>query len=90
MMPGRIALSVTDARDLAEGALRGIGLRIAETAGYAVAITFMLSYLKSEKLADGVASLLPLHPDRPAGPHLAEQGHHEGTRRRSRRACGGR
>ena len=28
--------------------LRGIGLRIAETAGYAVSITFMLSYLKNE------------------------------------------
>jgi MFS transporter, MHS family, shikimate and dehydroshikimate transport protein len=31
--------------------LRGIGLRIAETAGYAVAITYMMSYLKSSKLA---------------------------------------
>jgi MFS transporter, MHS family, shikimate and dehydroshikimate transport protein len=31
--------------------LRGIGLRIAETAGYAVAITYMMSYLKTSKLA---------------------------------------
>jgi len=31
--------------------LRGIGLRIAETAGYAVSITYMLSYLKGAKLA---------------------------------------
>ena len=31
--------------------LRGIGLRIAETAGYAVSITYMLSYLKGAELA---------------------------------------
>ncbi len=31
--------------------LRGIGLRIAETAGYAVSITYMLSYLKGADLA---------------------------------------
>jgi len=31
--------------------LRGIGLRIAETAGYAVSITYMLSYLKNAELA---------------------------------------
>lgn len=31
--------------------LRGIGLRIAETAGYAVSITYMLSYLKGSGLA---------------------------------------
>lgn len=37
--------------------LRGIGLRVAETAGYAVSITFMLSYLKSEKLADNTLTL---------------------------------
>ncbi len=37
--------------------LRGIGLRVAETAGYAVAITFMLSYLKSEHLADNTLTL---------------------------------
>ena len=40
--------------------LRGIGLRIAETAGYAVSITFMLSYLKSEKLADNTLTLTAL------------------------------
>ena len=27
--------------------VRGIGLRVAETAGYAVSITYMISYLKS-------------------------------------------
>lgn len=31
--------------------LRGIGLRIAETAGYAVSITYMISYLKGAELA---------------------------------------
>ena len=31
--------------------LRGIALRIAETAGYAVSITYMLSYLKGAELA---------------------------------------
>jgi len=31
--------------------LRGVGLRIAETAGYAVSITYMLSYLKGAELA---------------------------------------
>lgn len=31
--------------------LRGIGLRIAETAGYAVAITYMIAYLKDQNLA---------------------------------------
>ncbi len=31
--------------------LRGIGLRIAETAGYAVSVTYMLSYLKGAELA---------------------------------------
>ena len=31
--------------------LRGIGLRVAETAGYAVSITYMLSYLKGAELA---------------------------------------
>ena len=40
--------------------LRGIGLRIAETAGYAVAITFMLSYLKTEKLADNTLTLVAI------------------------------
>jgi MFS transporter, MHS family, shikimate and dehydroshikimate transport protein len=40
--------------------LRGIGLRVAETAGYAVSITFMLSYLKSENLADNTLTLTAL------------------------------
>ncbi len=31
--------------------LRGIGLRVAETAGYAVSITYMISYLKGAELA---------------------------------------
>jgi MFS transporter, MHS family, shikimate and dehydroshikimate transport protein len=31
--------------------LRGIGLRVAETAGYAVSITYMISYLKGSHLA---------------------------------------
>src|SRR6476646_4937581 len=42
-----VAVIKTDWRNI----LRGIGLRIAETAGYAVAITYMMSYLKSSKLA---------------------------------------
>ena len=33
----------------------GIGLRIAETAGYAVSITYMISYLNSQHLADKTA-----------------------------------
>jgi MFS family permease len=40
--------------------VRGFGLRVAETAGYAVSITFMLSYLKSEKLASNSATLTAL------------------------------
>ncbi|MER5394184.1 MFS transporter [Saccharopolyspora sp. NPDC002686] len=40
--------------------LRGIGLRIAETAGYAVAITYMISYLKSEELASSDETILSL------------------------------
>jgi MFS family permease len=40
--------------------LRGIGLRIAETAGYAVAITYMISYLESEKLATSGETILAL------------------------------
>lgn len=40
--------------------LRGFGLRVAETAGYAVSITFMLSYLKSEKLAENSQTLVAL------------------------------
>jgi MFS transporter, MHS family, shikimate and dehydroshikimate transport protein len=40
--------------------VRGIGLRVAETAGYAVAITYMISYLKSEKLASSRETILAL------------------------------
>jgi MHS family shikimate/dehydroshikimate transporter-like MFS transporter len=40
--------------------LRGIGLRVAETAGYAVAITYMISYLKSAKLATPTQTLVAL------------------------------
>jgi hypothetical protein len=32
--------------------LRGIGLRVAETAGYAVSITYMISYLNTSKLTE--------------------------------------
>ena len=40
--------------------LRAFCLRIAETAGYAVSVTFMLSYLVSEELADRSVSLTGL------------------------------
>lgn len=40
--------------------LRAFCLRITETAGYAVTVTFMLSYLASEKLADRPVSLTGL------------------------------
>jgi MFS transporter, MHS family, shikimate and dehydroshikimate transport protein len=40
--------------------LRGIGLRVAETAGYAVSITYMISYLKSSELATASETLLAL------------------------------
>jgi MFS transporter, MHS family, shikimate and dehydroshikimate transport protein len=40
--------------------LRGIGLRVAETAGYAVSITYMISYLKSSKLATPTETLVSL------------------------------
>jgi MFS transporter, MHS family, shikimate and dehydroshikimate transport protein len=40
--------------------LRGIGLRVAETAGYAVSITYMISYLKSAKLATPTQTLVAL------------------------------
>lgn len=40
--------------------LRGIGLRIAETAGYAVAITYMISYLHTTKLATSANTILAL------------------------------
>ena len=40
--------------------LRGIGLRIAETAGYAVSITYMISYLKNDELATKSETLTAL------------------------------
>ncbi|KAA0102009.1 MFS transporter [Mycolicibacterium sp. P1-18] len=40
--------------------VRGIGLRIAETAGYAVSITYMISYLKGAQLATKTETLLAL------------------------------
>ena len=47
-------------RDDWRNVLRAFCLRIAETAGYAVSVTFLLSYLVNEKLAD-----------RPVTPHRA-------------------
>ncbi len=40
--------------------VRGIGLRIAETAGYAVSITYMISYLHTQQLADKTQTLVAL------------------------------
>lgn len=40
--------------------LRGIGLRVAETAGYAVSITYMISYLHNAELAGKSQTLLAL------------------------------
>ena len=40
--------------------LRGIGLRVAETAGYAVSITYMISYLHSQGLAGKSETLIAL------------------------------
>ena len=40
--------------------LRGFGLRIAETAGYAVSITYMISYLKNAELATKSETLTAL------------------------------
>jgi MHS family shikimate/dehydroshikimate transporter-like MFS transporter len=40
--------------------VRGIGLRIAETAGYAVSITYMISYLKGAELATKTETLTAL------------------------------
>ncbi|BCW38388.1 MFS transporter [Arthrobacter sp. StoSoilA2] len=40
--------------------VRGIGLRIAETAGYAVSVTYMISYLHTNKLADKTETLVAL------------------------------
>jgi MFS family permease len=47
-------------RDDWRNVLRAFCLRIAETAGYAVSVTFMLSYLASEELADRAVSLTAL------------------------------
>jgi MFS family permease len=40
--------------------VKGIGLRVAETAGYAVSITYMISYLNSQHLADKTQTLVAL------------------------------
>jgi MFS family permease len=40
--------------------VRGIGLRIAETAGYAVSVTYMISYLNSKHLANTTQTLTAL------------------------------
>jgi MFS family permease len=40
--------------------LRGIGLRVAETAGYAVSITYMISYVNSAHLATKTQTLLAM------------------------------
>lgn len=40
--------------------LRGIGLRIAETAGYAISITFMISYLHSTGIATSQQTIIAL------------------------------
>ncbi|MWV51361.1 MFS transporter (plasmid) [Rathayibacter sp. VKM Ac-2803] len=47
-------------RDDWRNIVRGIGLRIAETAGYAVAITYMISYLNTTELADRTETLTAL------------------------------
>ncbi len=47
-------------RDDWRNIVRGIGLRIAETAGYAVSVTYMISYLNSAKLADKTQTLIAL------------------------------
>lgn len=51
-----VAVVTTDWQNI----LRGIGLRVAETAGYAVSITYMISYLKSAKLATPTQTLVAL------------------------------
>lgn len=40
--------------------VRGIGLRIAETAGYAISITYMISYLKDAKIATNQETIAAL------------------------------
>ena len=47
-------------RDDWRNVLRAFCLRVAETAGYAVSVTFMLSYLTREKLADRPTTLTAL------------------------------
>ncbi|MCG2623773.1 MHS family MFS transporter [Arthrobacter sp. I2-34] len=47
-------------RDDWRNIVRGIGLRIAETAGYAVSVTYMISYLHSTELADKTQTLVAL------------------------------
>ena len=56
-------------RDDWRNILRAFCLRIAETAGYAVSVTFMLSYLSSEKLA-GRSTTLTATDDRRRDRHL--------------------
>ena len=51
-----VAVIKTDWRNI----LRGIGLRVAETAGYAVSVTYLMSYLKSAKLATPTQTLIAL------------------------------
>jgi MFS family permease len=59
---GRIAKAplVQVIRDDWHNILRGIGLRVAETAGYAVAITYMIAYLKSAHLATDRETIVAL------------------------------
>jgi MFS family permease len=40
--------------------VRGIGLRVAETAGYAVSVTYMISYLHTAELANKTETLIAL------------------------------
>lgn len=47
-------------RDDWRNIVRGIGLRIAETAGYAVSVTYMISYLHNSELADKTQTLVAL------------------------------
>ncbi|NNM46768.1 MFS transporter [Knoellia koreensis] len=47
-------------RDDWRNILRGIGLRVAETAGYAISITYMISYLHSNDLANSAQTILAL------------------------------
>jgi MFS family permease len=51
-----VAVVRTDWRNI----LRGICLRVAETAGYAVSITYMISYLKGAELATKTETLVAL------------------------------